>query len=230
MIRIEPLGTGIFLPAFVVGYELLAGEEDSRLDSISPDGTPLLVLDQQAGGYCMSYPSVAGAVLRVEANDGNGTRAFADLVRGFKAMAEDPDLALLEAEFPSLRRLVYTTGGPYGRTDLQRAQGFLRRFVNVPGVEGGIEAFLRFGRCDVLDYFGGWNVLSCRLTEPHRRRGSLPTEAPACYRVEQGNVSDLSCDDGDVLDEKLLGRVRELGRALGRDDDPRVFFLWENSD
>jgi hypothetical protein len=233
MLRIEPLGTGLFLPAFVVGYELPYGADNdganSALDRMPPDEN-LLVLDQQAGGYCMRYPSVAGAVLRLEANDGNGRRPFRDLVRGFRLMAEDPDLAALEAEFPTLRDLVYTVGDAYTTAQLHRIRSFVRRFVELPAVESGIEAFVRLEPCDALYYFGGWQVLSCGLGELARRRGAYLGEPSTCYRVEQGNVSDLVCTDSAVLDEELLARVTSLGAEIGRDGPPRVFLLWENSD
>ena len=233
MLRIEPLGTGVFLPAFVVGYELPFGadnkEANGRLDRLPLDAN-LLVLDQQAGGYCMRYPSVAGAVLRLEANDGNGKRPFRDLVRAFRLMAEDPDLAALEAEFPTLRELVYTVGDPYTTVQLHRVQSFVRRFVELPAVENGIEAFVQLEPCDVLYFFGGWQVLSCGLVEPERRRGAYLEELSTRYRVEQSNVSDLVCGDSVVLDEGLLARLTSLGAEIGRDGPPRVFLLWENSD
>ncbi|WP_257459537.1 hypothetical protein [Archangium lipolyticum] len=64
------------------------------------DDTPswLLRLDQQAGGYCMSYPSVLGAVLRLDANLERGRNDPARAVRGFQAMAEAPDMKLLERD------------------------------------------------------------------------------------------------------------------------------------
>lgn len=230
MLRIEPLGTAIFLPAFVVGYEAVRNEENARLDSIPFERNPFVVLDQQAGGRCMSYPTVAGAVLRIEANQGNGKASFRDLLRGFRAMAEDPDLALLEHQFPTLRQVVYTVGAPYKEVDLRRVQSFLRRFLDVPRVESGLEAFIRFEPCDILYYFGGWSVMSCRLAERGQRRGSYYGDSVATrYAVEQGNVSDVVCDDSLTLDESMLEQLQDLGRQFGR-GEPRVYFLWENSD
>jgi hypothetical protein len=235
MLRIEPLGTDVFLPAFVVGYEIPDGAAgaiaDRALDRLPPEPGPLLVLDQQAGGYCMTYPSVAGVVLRLEANDGKARAPLKDLVRGLKAMAEDPDKPLLAREFPVLSELVHTRGDPYDKQDLRQLQSFVQRFIDTPPLESGLEAFVRFGPCDVLSYFGGWNVLSCRLVEPDRRRGSIcGDDPPTRYCVEEGNVSDLLCDDRRVLDESLLQSVSHLGRQLGLEGSPRLFLLWENSD
>ena len=53
MLRIEPLGTQVVLPAFVVGYEL-TGEADLLIDALEESPPWLLVLDQQAGGYSMT--------------------------------------------------------------------------------------------------------------------------------------------------------------------------------
>jgi hypothetical protein len=154
-----------------------------------------------------------------------------ELVRGLKAMAEDPDLDLLEAEFPALRELVYTIGMPYKELELRRLQSFVRRFIDTPLVESGIEAFVRYEPCDILYYFGGWNVLSWKLVEPDRRVGSIcGDDVPARYCVEQGNVCDLLCDDNNILDESLLETISRLGRRLGLAGPPRLFLLWENSD
>lgn len=235
MLRVEPLGTEFFLPAFVVGYELENcddhAEAHERLDRMPLDAGPVLVLDQQAGGYCMRYPSVVGAVLRLEANDGNGRARFGDMVRAFRLMAEDPDLEALDRDFPSLRELVYTVGDPYTRVQLHRLQSFVRRFIEVPAMESGIEAFVRLEPCDTLYYFGGWQALSCRLVEPGQRLGSTYGQPfPTVYHVEEGNVSDLVCDDAAVLDEALLATVSRVGEKIGRTTPPRVFLLWENSD
>jgi hypothetical protein len=80
MIPIEPLGTGVILPAVVVGYEFPLPRGD-------PDRVPglpewILALDQQAGGLSMRYPSVVGAVLRPAANRGRGGPRFDHLIRG----------------------------------------------------------------------------------------------------------------------------------------------------
>jgi hypothetical protein len=68
MVRIEPLGTGgAVLPAIVVGYEIPA-EQNQRVEEFDESPDWIITLDQQAGGYCMCYPSVVGAVLRLADN------------------------------------------------------------------------------------------------------------------------------------------------------------------
>jgi hypothetical protein len=124
---IAPLETGWVLPAFVVGYEVAAANVEAP---------PWIIeLQQQAGGYCMSYPTVVGAVLRLEANldrmpDG------ARLLRGLQAMAEDPDWATLRAEFPVLAALaaLFTADGYrlLAWADLGERTLFAPRAVDTP--------------------------------------------------------------------------------------------------
>ena len=94
MLRIEPLGTQIVLPVFVVGYEL-SGESNFRVDEFDDSPDWLIALDHQAGGYCMTYPSVLGATLRFSDNGRRCRSDVATVTRGFQAMAEDPNLGLL---------------------------------------------------------------------------------------------------------------------------------------
>jgi hypothetical protein len=144
---ISPLGTGVILPAFVVGFEL----EGSALQAVHRlDDTPpwLVQLDQQAGGYCMSYPSVLGAVLRLEANLERGRNDPAHVVRGFKAMAEDPDVKLLRREFPTLAGLVHTQGDPYPRADLRLLGLFLHRYFDAPAIRSEPRVFFLWENSD----------------------------------------------------------------------------------
>src|SRR5437763_312512 len=102
MIHLEPLGTDVVLPAFVVGYEL-------PLPRLNPDqltGLPrwVVTLDQQAGGMCMSYPSVVGVVLRLEANRQQAKKDSEHLIKGLKYMAEDPKVGPLKRDYPVLSR------------------------------------------------------------------------------------------------------------------------------
>ena len=115
MLRIEPLGTRFILPAFVVGFEL-SGESERRIDDLDDSPAWLIALDQQAGGCCMSYPSVLGAVLRFADNGRHCRSDVREVTRGFQAMAEDPNIALLRREYPELAGLVYTRGAAYSRT------------------------------------------------------------------------------------------------------------------
>jgi hypothetical protein len=231
MLHIEPLGTNVILPAFVVGYELGvdAASEDAILDAHPCDAGSLVVLEQQAGGYCMSYPRVAGVVLRLDANRDHAHGPLAVAIRGFKAMAEDPHVSLLDAEYPALRQLVYTLGDPYAADDLHRLEAFLRRFLHVPNLRDGIEAFVRFESCDVMQYVSDWRVMSYQLRPDHGPSlyANMP---PNRYAVEEGNISDLLLADDERFDDAMLQRLNSFGKQLRRTDPPSLFFLWENSD
>jgi hypothetical protein len=85
----------------------------------------IVVVEQQAGGVAMSYPVVMGAVLRLEPNRHRGLRDLEPLLRGMRAMAEEPDLKLLEREYKVLRSLVLTSGSAYTESELRTLQDYL---------------------------------------------------------------------------------------------------------
>jgi hypothetical protein len=72
----------------------------------------VVAVDQQAGELAISYPSVVGAVLRLEANADKAEKDIARLVRGFQLMAEDPDLGTLRREYPVLAGLAQFANSP----------------------------------------------------------------------------------------------------------------------
>ncbi|MFY0565697.1 hypothetical protein ACN28E_17890 [Archangium lansingense] len=225
MFFISPLGTGVILPAFVVGFEL----EGSALQAVAHlDDTPpwLLHLDQQAGGYCMSYPSVLGAVLRLKANLERGQNDPTRAVRAFKAMAEDPDMKLLEREFPALARLVYTRGDSYSKTELRSLGTFVRHYFDAPAFDSGIEAFVRCAETDPLDWFRGWRAFSCTV-RPERAAELVDVQA-----VDESSLNshNFLLDDTEHFEEPMLNALTAMGPRLGIRTPPRVFFLWENSD
>lgn len=232
MLRIEPLGTGIILPAFVVGYEL-SDESDALVCALDGAFPWMLILDQQAGGYCMSYPSVFGCILRFSDNSHFCRSSVVEVVRGFQAMAEDPNLNLLRSEYPELVSLVCTRGDNYKPEQLNQLQQYLKRCFHIPPLEAGIEAFVRMAHCDPMAYFANWKILS-----------AIPkTESRELYRgqtdtyIDDSSVSSLHLSaDLEFSDEKLL-LLRNAGRQLRvnrHDRQPtdhlRVFLLWENSD
>jgi len=221
---ISPLGTGVVLPAFVVGFAL----EGSALHAAYHlDDTPswLLRLDQQAGGYCMSYPSVLGAVLRLDANLERGRNDPARAVRGFQAMAEAPDMKLLEREFPALAGLVYTYGDSYRRAELRMLGNFLRHYFDAPDFESGFEAFVRCVQTEPLDWFRGWRVFSCTV-RPERVAELADVQD---FDESSLNSHNVLIDDTERFEAPMLERLTAMGRRLGSRSEPRVFFLWENS-
>lgn len=225
MICIELLGTEVFLPAFVVGYELAGDVTHVELDALLPAEGAIVCIDQQAGGLCMSYPSVVGVLLRLVANEAAGERPFGPLVRGLAAMAEDPNMAVLR-EYPVLLEMVATNGSSYPRAQLERLERYLGQYVQLPAIAGGIEAFIRFAGCDMMRYLRGWRVLTCRIGGPIESiYGDLPG-----FHFDSSNLGGLVLDDERSLDDALLGELTEVGRRLGFGGPPGLFLLWENSD
>lgn len=219
MIHIEPLGTGVILPAFVVGYEVSRSPEP--LKDIPPW---VVAVDPQAGGHGMSYPSVVGAVLRLEANRDKGKKDFARLVRGFRCMAEDPDMDTLRRDFRVLSRLVKTWGNEYAEAELRDLGNVLGSHFWLPPILGGIEAFVRFAPCDALDFFRGWRVLRCRVRRDGPLRGSVYSfPGSDDYHVDEGNLSDLEMADDVVYDADRQRELTNLGERLAIPGRPDVF-------
>jgi hypothetical protein len=225
MIHLEPHGTSAILPAFVIGYELPVP------DCPQPQAPWIVTVDHQAGGLAMSYPSVLGAVLRLQANRDRGKEDLAHLIRGFQCMAEDPDIDTLRQTYPVFSRLVLTRGNDYTKDELWDLRNVLGSYIRVPSPRAGLEAFLRFAPCDPLDYFRGWKVLRCTLRTGNARRGS-PYALPESegYWVDDGNLTDLEMADDAVYDELSQQELVNLGAGPSQVRLPDVFFLWENSD
>lgn len=225
LIDIEPLGTDVILPGIVLGYEL---GESAILESICPpDAARHIHISQQAGGLAMSYPSVIGLVLRLASNLAE-LQEGQKVIRGLKAMAEDPKLSLLKREYPEFARLVLTHGQPYSKEQLDSLSDALRLHMRLPPIESGIEAFVRFEACDLRSYFDGWNVLAA----------SAPAGLASIYdpaiadriHIDDSNVRQLSLQDDTCFDSASFASLVALGGVLGSKNCPRAFLLWENSD
>jgi hypothetical protein len=228
MISLEPLGTDVFLPAILVGYEVPEAVSLEQLDAAMPADGAILCVCQQAGGYGMSYPTAIGALLRLAANRGRDGQPPSALVRGLKAMGEDPDMQTLR-QYPVLRALVGTHGRPYEPVQLDSLTAYIGRFFDVPALVSGIEAFVRFAPCDPLAVFRGWNVLACRLPEGGPARHVLYTDLPGQH-FDDSNASELIRDDARILGADLLREIADVGRRLGFSGRPAAFLLWENCD
>jgi hypothetical protein len=216
--RIAPHETGWVLPTFVVGHEVAGASVEAP--------AWLVEIQQQAGGYAMSYPTVVGAVLRVEANlerISEGT----SLLRGLQAMAGDPYWGATETAFlgplGGVGDLWGTRGEPYGLAQLLRWDRILRAHLPLPPLASGLEAFLRFAPADALALFDGWRMFSCRVTGAAARLPVLD-EAPTFYD------DDVQVDDERWFDRAVLDELVVLGRAIGAPGGPRIFLLWENCD
>jgi hypothetical protein len=232
LIEIVPLGTGIFLPAFVIGYEIIDYDDFERRLTGKPTLPDWFIcLWQQAGGYIMHYPTVVGAVLRLAANLTKGSPDLPSLIHGFQLMAEDPDIFTLRREFPVLRQLTLTWGEDYSSEQLSLFSTYLSQFVKVPAIENGLEAFIRFTACNPLDYFRDWNVMSCTLQPTSQLKGKIffRNQEPAYY-VDESNLEDLSIKDVSLYTDELDAAITQWGVQLGLITPPRIYLLWENSD
>jgi hypothetical protein len=230
LISIEPLGTDVFLPAIVLGWEL-DHEASERLAQLGTAPPWFLHVMQQAGGLCMSYPECAGMLLRFEANRDHFLHDPDTLIRGLKLMAEDPNLGVLKRDYPILHELVYTNGRPYEDSPLRQLDAFLSGFLRLPPIDGGIEAFLRFVHANVLNYFRGWRGLQCNLRPEDERCGSAyPLNKGLVYYIEQPNWDDIVRSDDIEVSETTLAALTDFGKSVDLNTPIRAFLLWENSD
>ena len=224
MLQLECMGMDEVLPAVVVGFEV-DGDVLDRAIAIDdpPDG--VLVFDQQAGGLSMSYPCVVGAALPLAVNADRGGDAAAHVIRGLRAMAEDPDVELLAREFPALRSAVLTWGKPYDRAVLDRLHAFVRRaFLTLPAFQSGIEAFVRCAPAEPLAAVRGWRAFSCALRESGR---GITVLDEASLRTGR---ADLVVDDRLSYDDRLHAALCATGARIGAAGEPRLHLLWTNSD
>lgn len=229
LISIEPLGTGIFLPAVLLGWELACTVERLVRRGNAPPG--FLHVAQQAGGYCMWYPECAGMLLRYEGNRDQFFREPDELIRGFKLMAEDPDLGALARDFPILRRLVCTNGQPYEDGELRQLNALLARSLRLPPIGGGVEGFLRFVDADVLSFFRRCHGLQCSLRPEDQRAGSAyQLNEGLAYYIEQRNRQDVLLSDNIDVNEATLAALASFGNTVGLNAPIRAFLLWENCD
>jgi hypothetical protein len=179
----------------------------------------------------MSYPSVVGAMLRLEANLERGKENLAHLVRRLKCMAEDPKRGILKRDYPVLSRLVATWGTEYSPEQLRDLGDFLSANIRMPPLQKGIEAFIRCADCDPLGYFDGWKMLGCAVRRDGSSRGSIYSlDESHCYYVDDSNLPDLILTDEDDFGSEAMGVLEKIASACGTNDRPGIFVLWENAD
>lgn len=222
MLRIEPLGTDVVLPALFLGFNESVGDHSARpLDGLEH----AVAIDQQAGGLAMSYPSAVGYLLRLSDNMDIAFQDPTDVIRGFRAMAEDPKLGVLSRDYPALRPLAATRGDLIPKEDLAALDRCLSQYFALPRLESGLEAFLQFAECNLAEYFVGWQAAKPTLArEPRRLYG--PTQDTY---IDGSNVSCIDWSETVLIDAGLLHDLSLLGtkEQLG---PPQAFLLWENSD
>jgi hypothetical protein len=228
LVEVEPLGTEVLLPAIIVGYEVT--QPAAEIVRVLPDEVPdwIWLVRQQAGGLCMSYPSVLGGILRLESN-----REFGDevpfMVRGLVAMAEDPDLELLGRDYPALASLVKTWGEEYPRASVERLASFLARYIRLPPIASAIEAFVKFEQCNPLDYVECWRMVQHEL--PVRPESWIITDQTTrVTNIDESNFRELILREDELLSCCHLNALQQMAAAVGQEGPPSLFLLWENSD
>ena len=227
LVTLEPKGCDQLLPAIVIGHDVAAWpnlrELRAGLTGSLPHASWLLSVDHQAGGYRMSYPEVLGLMMRLESNATRALKNPSRLMRGFVAMSEDPDCALLEREYPLLRPCAGTQGDPYPPELLSLLHQEVSSVFALPGFDQGREAFVRLEPCDLMRVFEGWRVMGLRTPSDEDR-------IPDCLRYD--SLSELVRDEDVPLTSELLRDLQvHCERFAGeRLPPPRAWLLWENSD
>ncbi len=220
MIILETVET---LPAVVIGFEL---DDDKKLLNLTGLPPWLFIIEQQAGGLCMTHPTVLGLVLRLGANVDKGKPGLAEVLRAMEAMAEDPDMDLLYSDFLFLVDLVKTWGNDYDTAELKCLHEFISTGLNLPEFESGLEAFLRCVPGDPLAFFSGWRVFTCAL------KPEAQAKYPPAVRIWDSFSTDPEIDHDDdlVFDESILKALIGYGEELIGQSKPQIFVLWQNSD
>jgi hypothetical protein len=178
----------------------------------------------------MRYPTVIGALLRLEANREHAKQKPEPLLKGLRAMAEEPDLPLLERDFPVLRALTLTHGADYSEGELTALHELIAPYFDLPAFARGCEAFVELAPCKPLARFAHWRVMSCALADAGQRKGSAYRPGAADYFIDEANIGDVRITDERELDAALMSDLEHIGETLGRTQPPSVFLLWENSD
>lgn len=218
LVSIDSMASGEeVLPAFFIGFDA-ADRRTAEVPSGPLEEPPpwFIALEHTSEGYCMSYPSLFGTLLRLEDNLERGRNNPAEALRAAKGMQED--FRMLEREYPDLWRLLGTHGGDYPRQALDTLESFLRRHFDAPALVGGVEAFVQCDGTDPLAHFRGWRVLSFFLAEDTYDDG----EPWFQWRIDS--------KASHPFDAPTLEAITRYGRQLGFSDPPRVYYLWGNCD
>lgn len=205
------------MPAVLVGFANPPADSErwSRLTADSP--RYFVEVLQQAGGMAMSYPEAVGILLRLAGNPDFARRDPAHLIRGFHAMAEDPDVRLLRAEYPKLAVICRTWGTAYSSEDLQRIDSTISSYFRLPRATRGLEAFVELETDDPLSFFEGW-----RVVEPANGVDRIEN-------VQQRRYGEIWVD-GAPFTGAMLDEMRDIARVVGINLPITAVLLWENCD
>lgn len=202
------------LPAFVIGY--------SGVHEFGEQAPPWLsVVQHQYGGYACCHETLSGCVLRLAANQDQGTGKLWLLTRALVELGESwpPDhvcsareaRALLE-QIAELASVACAAGlaRPMTAEENRRLGDLLIEHLAFPGLRpprssGGREALISFEGSSALPFFDNWRI------------------AQAC-----------ACSDGQFAWREHTRYDREIHDWLtvhiGRGTPPGLALLWENCD
>lgn len=119
----------------------------------------------------------------------------------------------------------------YPPAKLLTLDAFIADFLSLPPLESGIEAFLRFRHCNVLEHFANWKTLECYLRPESERSGSAyRLNEATVYYVAEANRNDVIRVEELAINEASLANLAACGYELGLNNPVRAYLLWENSD
>ena len=224
MIHIEPLGTEIILPGFIIGWEENSTVTELVKGYFKEIPNWLITVDQQSGGYSMFYPSVVGVILRLQDNIKYIRQDPMKFIKGFELMAEDPSINQLKQDYPLLAEMVWTKGDEYTYPTLQEFHKYLTGYVSVPLISKGWEAYIEFEPVNPLAYFDNWYMLCVEKPEKavdnHKNSNDI--------YLDGSNIKQVSLNSDKKFTEEIYSTL--LAIRNGGEGPPRIYFMWENSD
>ena len=221
-ITLVPLGLGSWIsPAVVVGIDPGSAVGWPKIAQISP--FELLNIDQQAGGYYMSYPSAFGYVLRLADNRHKAKRDITDMLLSTEVVGESggPGPSGFEPD-PDFERLTETHGEAYTSDELDHLDNWLSYYFSMPRPVRGIEAFVELDASELHKYFLGWNYLECF---PKQK-----ISPPGGHRISDQSVQNYILQSQGPLTAEHLDRFSKQLRIHKVEQALRAFLIWENSD
>ena len=238
------MGKAPILPAIAIGYEVppfagAPGLVDKEYDNgVNNQEFPrwLVNIDSQVAGYACSQKAFVGCLMSL---DSNRTQAL-----------QNPDelIAVLRSERPSnsnesRTQVTFTHGSLFDQAQLEYLHEFIGQYFRIPRFRGGLEAFVEFAKCDLLEYFKGWRVTSLQLREGAMTSSWWPPENDrAELTTYVQDFDDLVIDDSISFDKQVLTQldalekyasnflVGALAEFADRSNGPDCFLLWGNSD
>jgi hypothetical protein len=226
LVNLETQGTkDHFLPALVVGYDVTGIKDGLLAGFMEPAPEWLTLLSPQAGGHGISYPSLMGTVLRLEANAACGRAPLTPFIVALHAMGESYDVPF-DPVFSTLSALMETHGDPYSAEQFAILNSLAGQYLALPPFESGVEALVRTKAANPLQYLADWSVMTYRVMEGRKHPYST---TPPPYSVEDSNVSDLMTAD-DLPYRRIHEALCSLARYFARQKEPGIWLLWENSD